>query len=86
MPEAELALLFLRPLNDLIVRYIVDGSVAAIRYGEPRFTNAGDVLVCLRRADIARLAGALAPPVFRHTLNRSLPALDELLAIERRLW
>jgi len=38
MPEPELALLFIRPLNRLGIRYLVSGSVAAILYGEPRLT------------------------------------------------
>jgi hypothetical protein len=42
MPEAELSLVFLQPLNKLGLRYIVSGGVASILYGEPRFTN--DVL------------------------------------------
>lgn len=55
MPEAELSLLFLRPLNRLGVRYIVGGSVAATLYGEPRFTNDVDVLIFLRLDDVRRL-------------------------------
>jgi hypothetical protein len=39
MPEAELFLLFIRPLNRAGIRYVIGGSVAAIFYGEPRFTN-----------------------------------------------
>ena len=39
MPEPELSLLFVRPLNRLGVRYLVSGSVAAILYGEPRLTH-----------------------------------------------
>ena len=34
MPEPELSLLFLRPLNRIGGRYIVSGSVASILYGE----------------------------------------------------
>lgn len=64
MPEAELSLLFLRPLNELGLRYIVGGSVAAMLYGEPRFTNDLDVAVFLRYDDIARLAAAFASPDF----------------------
>ena len=30
MPEAELSLMFLRPLNQLGIRYIVGGGVAAV--------------------------------------------------------
>lgn len=64
MPEAELSLMFLRPLNKLGVRYIVSGSVAAILYGEPRFTNDVDVVVFLRSDDIARLREAFPMPEF----------------------
>ena len=54
MPEAELSLLFLRPLNKLGVRYIVGGSIASMLYGEPRFTSYVDVVVFLRNEDIPR--------------------------------
>ena len=64
MPEAELSLLFLRPLNKLGVRYIVGGSLASILYGEPRFTNDLDVVVFLRPDDIRRLAEAFPTPEF----------------------
>jgi hypothetical protein len=39
MPEPELSLLFVRPLNQIGARYIICGSVASILYGEPRLTN-----------------------------------------------
>ena len=45
MPEPELSLLFVRPLNQLGVRYLVSGSVAAILYGEPRLTRDVDCVV-----------------------------------------
>ncbi|MFA6543399.1 MAG: hypothetical protein WCS99_03175 [Limisphaerales bacterium] len=64
MPEAELSLLFLRPLNQLGLRYMVGGSVAAILYGEPRFTNDVDVVVFLRLEDIPRLTEAFPQPSF----------------------
>jgi len=64
MPEAELSLLFLRPLNKLGVRYIVSGSVASMLYGEPRFTNDVDVVVFLRHDDIPRLMAAFPSPEF----------------------
>jgi hypothetical protein len=38
VPEAELFLLFIRPLNRAGIRYVIGGSVAAIFYGEPRLT------------------------------------------------
>src|ERR1043166_2677167 len=64
MPEAELSLLFLRPLNKLGLRYIVGGSVAAILYGEPRFTNDLDLVVFFRSSDIPRLREAFPTPEF----------------------
>lgn len=64
MPEAELSLIFLRPLNKLGVRYIVSGSVASILYGEPRFTNDLDLLVFLRQEDIRRLMEVFPSPEF----------------------
>ena len=64
MPEADLALLFVRPLNRLGVRYIVSGSVAAILYGEPRLTHDVDFVVFLRSDDIQRLQEAFPSPAF----------------------
>jgi hypothetical protein len=57
MPEAELFLLFVRPLQQAGFRYLVTGSVAAIFYGEPRLTHDVDLVVFLKDKDIARLAG-----------------------------
>jgi hypothetical protein len=56
MPEPELFLLFVRPLNRAGIRYVVTGSVAAIFYGEPRLTHDVDFVVFLREADIDVLA------------------------------
>ena len=66
MPEAELSLVFLRPLNRLGLRYIVSGGVASILYGEPRFTNDVDLVVFLRHEDIRRLAEAFPAPTTTH--------------------
>ena len=55
MPEPELSLLFIRPLNQIGVRYLVSGSVAAILYGEPRLTHDVDFVVFLRPEDVSRL-------------------------------
>jgi hypothetical protein len=54
MPEPELSLLFVRPLNLIGARYIVSGSVASTLYGEPRLTNDVDFVVFLRGPDIRR--------------------------------
>jgi hypothetical protein len=55
MPEPELSLLFIRPLNRFGVRYIVSGSVAAMLYGDPRLTHDVDFVVFLRSEQIIRL-------------------------------
>jgi hypothetical protein len=64
MPEPDLIELFVRPLNDLGIRYLVSGSVAAMLYGEPRVTHDIDFVVFLRHQDIARLPTAFPPPEF----------------------
>jgi hypothetical protein len=64
MPEPELSLLFVRPLNRLGVRYVVSGSVASILYGEPRLTNGVDFVVFLREGDIPRLQEVFPSPEF----------------------
>ena len=64
MPEAELSLLFIRPLNRLQVRYLVSGSVAAILYGEPRLTHDVDFVVHLRVADLDHMIQVFPAPEF----------------------
>ena len=64
MPEPELSLLFVRPLNRLGIRYMVGGSVAAILYGEPRLTHDVDFVVLLRRDQIIPLSEAFPSPEF----------------------
>ena len=64
MLEAELFLLFVRPLNRSGLRYVIGGSVAAIFYGEPRLTHDVDVIVFLRDSDIERLAEIFPPSEF----------------------
>jgi hypothetical protein len=64
MPEPNLYLLFIRPLNRLGIRYIVGGSVAATYYGESRTTNDIDVVVFLDDNDLQRLTEAFPAPEF----------------------
>lgn len=64
MPEPELSLLFVRPLNRLGARYIVSGGIASILYGEPRLTNDVDFVVFLRVEDIRRLQEVFPSPEF----------------------
>jgi hypothetical protein len=64
MPEPDLIELFVRPLSDLGIRYLVSGSVASMLYGEPRVTHDIDLVVFLRHNDIARLPTAFPRPEF----------------------
>ena len=74
MPELDLFLLFVRPLNCADIRYVVGGSVAAIFYGEPRLTYDVDLIVFLNTNDIHTL----------HTLFSAedfyLPPVETMLA------
>ena len=58
MQEASRFLLFTRRLNQLGIRYIITGSVAAMIYGEPRFTNDVDIVVLLEGKQAVRLPEA----------------------------
>src|SRR5580698_3880453 len=78
MPEPELFLLFVRPLNLLGIRYIIGGSVAAIFYGEPRLTHDIDFVVFLNDRDAQRLADVFPAPDF------FFPPLETVLAETRR--
>ena len=55
MPETDLFLLFVRPFNRAGVRYLIGGSVAAMFYGEPRFTRDVDMVVFLNEPTIQKL-------------------------------
>ena len=74
MPEPELFLLFVRPLNRAAIRYVVSGSVAAIFYGEPRLTHDVDFVVFLNAHDLQRLIEVFPAKDFY------LPPLETMLA------
>jgi hypothetical protein len=74
MPEPELFLLFVRPLNRAGIRYVVSGSVAAIFYGEPRLTHDVDFIVFLNTNDIQNL-----PVIFPET-EFYVPPRETMLA------
>ena len=74
MPEPDLFLLFVRPLNQAGIRYLVSGSVAAIFYGEPRLTHDVDFVVFLNDQDIQRLIEAFPAREFY------LPPKETMLA------
>lgn len=62
MQEPDLSLLFVRPLNELGIRYIISGSVAAILYGEPRLTHDVDLIIFLRHEEIGKLLEMFPEP------------------------
>lgn len=78
MPEPDLFLHFVRPLNRAGIRYLVTGSVAAIFYGEPRMTHDVDFVVFLSDRDIPALQKAFPESEFY------LPPTETLFAEARR--
>lgn len=50
--------IFTRKLEELGLRYMVTGSVAAIYYGEPRLTNDVDIVLFIGRGDAERIEAA----------------------------
>lgn len=64
MTEASLISLFVRPLNQLRIPYMVTGGVASVVYGEPRFTRDIDLVIALQPGDARRFAGAWSAQAF----------------------
>jgi hypothetical protein len=64
MLEPDLIELFVRPLSQMQMRYLISGSVAAMLYGEPRVTHDIDMVIFLRPQDVSRLAQAYPSPEF----------------------
>lgn len=64
MQPPDLVSLFLVPFNTLNLTYMVTGAVAAVIYGEPRFTRDLDIVVDLRPGDADRVAGAFPKAAF----------------------
>jgi hypothetical protein len=56
--------LFVRPLNQLRIPYLVTGGVASVVYGEPRLTRDIDLVIGLHPGDASRFAGAWAGDEF----------------------
>jgi hypothetical protein len=56
MQEANLISIFVKPLNDANIEYMVTGSVASILYGEPRMTNDIDLVIKLSDKDALSIA------------------------------
>ena len=64
MLEPDLIELFVHPLDNAGIRYLISGSVAAMLYGEPRVTHDVDLVVFLRFDDIPRLPQIFPPDNF----------------------
>src|SRR5262245_10895257 len=58
MLPCEPFLIFTRKFSDLEIPYMVSGSLAAIFYGEPRLTNGVDIIVFLKRENLAAIEEA----------------------------
>ena len=56
--------LFVVPLNELGIPYMVTGAVAAVVYGEPRFTRDVDLVMAIAPGDADRLATAFPTDTF----------------------
>lgn len=74
MHEPDLITLFVRPLEQAQLRYLISGSVAAMLYGEPRVTLDIDFVVFLGAEDVARLPAIYPEPQFY------VPPLDVMAA------
>jgi len=64
MTDASLIALFVRPLNQLRIPYLVTGGVASVVYGEPRLTRDIDLVIELRPRDARRFAAAWSTEEF----------------------
>ena len=64
MTEPSLISVFVRPLNQLRIPYLITGGVASVIYGELRLTRDIDLIVRLAASDAPRFAGAWSPAEF----------------------
>ena len=64
MPETELFLLFIRPLNKQNLTYMVTGATAAIVYGTPRLTHDIDLILDLEFSEISKFRSAFKEDEF----------------------
>ncbi len=64
MPDPSLITLFVRPLAQLGIPYLITGGVASVIYGEPRFTHDIDLVVRLEPRDARRFVAGWSPTEF----------------------
>lgn len=64
MPEPNLFLIFMKPLNKIGIRYMVTGAAASIIYGEPRLTHDIDVVVELHGGQVEKMVEAFPSDQF----------------------
>ena len=64
MRDPDLIRLFITPLEQLSVPYMITGGVASVVYGDPRFTRDVDIVLELRESDVDRFAGAFSGDEF----------------------
>lgn len=62
--EPDLFAVFVRPLHQAGVRYMITGSIASMHYGEPRFTMDVGLVVHLDESEIATMATTFPEPDF----------------------
>lgn len=90
MTDASLIALFVRPLNQLRIPYMVTGGVASVVYGEPRLTRDIDLVIELRPRDARRFAEAWSteefyvPPVEVIEVESRRPAHGHFNVIHHR--
>lgn len=80
MQAPDFVALFVVPLNNLGIPYMVTGAVAVAIYGEPRFTRDLDLVLALSAEDLPRLAAAFPE---REFYLPPLEALEQEAALPR---
>lgn len=64
MQEPDLFKIFVDPLDELAIPYIVTGAVASIIYGEPRLTHDVDLVLELKVNDVEKLISRFPADMF----------------------
>lgn len=75
-PELELLVRVAKVLNPAGLRYFVTGSVAAMRYGEPRMTQDIDIAAFVRYADVSAFVQAFKDPDYYLERSTMLEAME----------